>query len=607
MYISYWQFEDFPPFKGKVSVALSKTLTFFVGGNNSGKSRLAQTILRDTDLDSSFAIFDFESGDSLERHPPSSNSGLEYHDEKVVAFAQGKNLWGYLSKTKIGGSSVEVNGRFLTKIDGGLKVQSPKGTQWTNTDSISSDFNTQVNKLIAPYAVVPFRLPSVRSSLALTKDMDVKRELMSDGSNLADVCLWLQTQDKDTWSAICEALTEVVPSIGELIVKVTGKELEIVARRGRIERNLKELGSGVEQLLLVAVACESQVDHRMVIVDEPEIGIHPTAQRTLMKHLRRWAEKRQIIVVTHSATIIEPSEAHPGERVYVVRENDDAGGSVVEECDSNFWSALSELGVEPTDGFAATRILFVEGQTDVGCFETWFPDLVTKPWFRMIDLEGCKKAPTFVEAIEKLETVDSAQICAILDADEGERKSTKTIKILERRELENYFLDHPETVLEVLKKDGASESTTLGDVEEAIERAIDELKDEVIFLRARQRLAPSKDQRKAQLLQSKNGNTSHDKAELLRRVVAQRAATTDDEVAEKAWADVTAEIESSWDTERLRLVRGSSVLEQVWKHFGATAIFDKKKTGPRLASALSSPPEEIRSLVVDFVANGSRS
>ena len=111
-----------------------------------------------------------------------------------------------------------------------------------------------------------------------------------------------------------------MPLIGEIIVKVTGKELEIVARKGRIERSLKELGSGVEQLLLVAVACESQVDHRMVIIDEPEIGINPTAQRTLTKHLRRWAEKRQLIVVTHSATIIEPSEDHPDERVYVVRE-----------------------------------------------------------------------------------------------------------------------------------------------------------------------------------------------------------------------------------------------------------------------------------------------
>jgi energy-coupling factor transporter ATP-binding protein EcfA2 len=609
MYISYWQFEDFPPFKGKVSVALSKTLTFFVGGNNSGKTRLAQTILREEGPGSCSAVFDFEDSDTLGRCASSRESS--YQDEATVAVAKGfsgkdVNLWAYVTPTKLGRFGDEVNGRFMTKVGEGLTLELASGTLRSAGDLISSEFNGEVVELVQSHAVMPFCLPSVRASHVSSKELDVKRELAPDGSNLADVCLWLQTQDKHVWNAICDSLLEIVPSIGELIVKVAGTQLAIVARKGSVELNLKELGSGVEQLLLVAVACESQVGHRMVIIDEPEIGIHPTAQRTLMKHLRRWAEKRQIIVVTHSATIIEPSEAHPGERVYVVRENDDAGGSVVDECDSNFWSALSELGVEPTDGFAATRILFVEGPTEVGCFETWFPDLVTKPWFRMIDLEGCTKATTSVEAIEKLETVGSAQICAILDADEGERKSTKSIKILERRELENYFLDHPETVLEVLKKDGASGSTALGDVENAIAKAIDELKDEVIFLRARQRLAPSKNQRKAQLLQSKNGNTSHDKAELLRRVVAQRAATTDDEVAEKAWTDVTAEIESSWDTKRLELVRGSSVLEQVWKHFCANSSYDKKKTGPRLAAALSGPPKEIRNLVDDFVANGSR-
>lgn len=115
MYLSYWQFEDFPPFKGKVSIALSKTLTFFVGGNNSGKTRLAQTILSDGGPDSCLAVFDFESGDCLKRHPPSKSSGLEYHDEKVVAFGKGKSFSGYLSKMRIGASSVEVNGRFLTK------------------------------------------------------------------------------------------------------------------------------------------------------------------------------------------------------------------------------------------------------------------------------------------------------------------------------------------------------------------------------------------------------------------------------------------------------------------------------------------------------------
>ena len=406
MYLSHWQFENYPPFAKRVEIEFEQTgLTFFVGANNSGKTRLAQSL---TDLagepseDYKTAMAYSLPDDVTSR---STTNTFPCHDQSVTDWmklcAQEKHHQNRALLTEsvlpLKGSR-PLGGQFFTPIrmagvsGDGISVRTVSEGHSSSENSISQQFYDDIEHRIAILST-PFSLPASRSSSGPEKEVNATNILLPDGSNLADVCLWLQTQDRRTWERICDALTETVQSLGELIVEVTGNKLAIVARTASGTRNLKQLGAGIEQLLLVAVASESQPAGRMVMVDEPEIGIHPAAQRTLLKHLRRWAENRQIVVVTHSPTMIEPSTEQPGERFYVVRQTD-PGESTVEQCDRTFWTALNELGVDPIDGFAATRVLFVEGPTESKCFEHWFNDLHLEPWFRIIELAGCSNAGT---------------------------------------------------------------------------------------------------------------------------------------------------------------------------------------------------------------------
>jgi AAA domain, putative AbiEii toxin, Type IV TA system len=339
----------------------------------------------------------------------------------------------------------------------------------------------------------PYRLPTVRGAVVHTKAIDATPFLSADGSNLSDVCLWLLTRAIEQWRSICAAVYQIVPSIGELIVDVKGNEVALVVRGnygGAIERNIKDIGTGVEQLLLVAVACESQRDPRMVVVDEPEIGLHPASQRVLLGHLRRWAESRQIVVVTHSPTLVEPSDGHPSERTYVVRRNPANETSTVEEVTgSRLWRGLEELGVPANDVFGATRVVVVEGPSDAECMKIWFPELKSNPWCKVIDLGGSAKIVVGVDVLEKLHSFDPRKVLALLDADEGGVPGSETVRVLKRRELENYFLDQTDALISVLVGVGGASELDVS-VSVAVEEIVESFKDEVLRLRVQRKIDP---------------------------------------------------------------------------------------------------------------------
>ena len=59
--------------------------------------------------------------------------------------------------------------------------------------------------------------------------------------------------------------------------------------------NLKDLGTGVEQLLMTLVVGLMEAPPFTLIVEEPETNLHPAGQRALLGHFQRWAEDRQIM------------------------------------------------------------------------------------------------------------------------------------------------------------------------------------------------------------------------------------------------------------------------------------------------------------------------
>jgi AAA15 family ATPase/GTPase len=72
------------------------------------------------------------------------------------------------------------------------------------------------------------------------------------------------------------------------------------------DTTIAEQGSGVRSLICLIVDVLSQQQAKIVLIDEPEIGLNPSGKHGLLRFLMQQAERKQIFVATHDPTFVNP-------------------------------------------------------------------------------------------------------------------------------------------------------------------------------------------------------------------------------------------------------------------------------------------------------------
>ena len=71
-----------------------------------------------------------------------------------------------------------------------------------------------------------------------------------------------------------------------------------------VKTSLSQKGDGVKSLTTMALLCKTYAKDRIIIIDEPEVYLHPDAVRYLRNVLFELAEKNQLVISTHSPILI---------------------------------------------------------------------------------------------------------------------------------------------------------------------------------------------------------------------------------------------------------------------------------------------------------------
>lgn len=124
--------------------------------------------------------------------------------------------------------------------------------------------------------------------------------------------------------------------------------------------NLSELGSGITQFILVlANAAEKQPSY--ILIDEPELNLHPSLQLDFLTTLSSYAHKG-ILFATHSIGLARASS----DMIYSVHKTTEGNSEVIEfEAISQLSEFLGELNFSGYRELGFDKILLVEGPTDV--------------------------------------------------------------------------------------------------------------------------------------------------------------------------------------------------------------------------------------------------
>jgi hypothetical protein len=129
-------------------------------------------------------------------------------------------------------------------------------------------------------------------------------------------------------------------------------------------RRLGDFGTGYEHALLMIAATSAFPDH-LVVIEEPEVHLHPRLQRRLAAHLAS-NTRGQIILSTHSAAIIDAASG----RIFETRMLD-SRTVVREPVDTATVELLDELGYRASDILQANCIIWVEGPSDRVLVNEW--------------------------------------------------------------------------------------------------------------------------------------------------------------------------------------------------------------------------------------------
>jgi len=142
-----------------------------------------------------------------------------------------------------------------------------------------------------------------------------------------------------------------------------------------VEHPLGQTGDGILSVFRICFALFSAVEGVPIIIDEPELSLHPQAQKRLFKLICREAARRQIIIATHSPHFVDWDVLSKGAKIFRV-EKAKTGASNVYSPDPNTVEKICDCAVKDKrnrklfDYLAKELVfqssaVFVEGQEDV--------------------------------------------------------------------------------------------------------------------------------------------------------------------------------------------------------------------------------------------------
>ena len=163
--------------------------------------------------------------------------------------------------------------------------------------------------LLRQCAVYQFHDTSDDSPLKKKWELEDNNYLRSDGGNLAAVLLRLEQINLDRFESICDYIRRVLPIFDRFRIK---EDYGKVLLRWQAKGMDKTIGAHLTSdgsLRLFALATLLNLPSKMLpdvlILDEPELGLHPAAVALVGDMIKVLAEERQIIVATQSPLLVD--------------------------------------------------------------------------------------------------------------------------------------------------------------------------------------------------------------------------------------------------------------------------------------------------------------
>lgn len=169
------------------------------------------------------------------------------------------------------------------------------------------------------------------------------------------------------------------------------KQIKTMVHDGE-ETEITDKGNGLQRAIMIALiqVYSKSLDKGksrkpfFLFVDEPELYLNPQSQKILLKSLRKIAANEQVFLVTHSPYFIDWKDYANGAEVGRAKKNSDSttihtlnhttdySALIAREVDD--WQRPFILDIAAKELLFADKVLFLEGQDDIGLIKKWLTE-----------------------------------------------------------------------------------------------------------------------------------------------------------------------------------------------------------------------------------------
>ncbi len=203
--------------------------------------------------------------------------------------------------------------------------------------SPTSEIVTRVQEHLDRWRIYHFHDTGSSSPMKKMASVNDNRYLRPDASNLAAFLYFLRKKHESSYSMIRRTVQRVAPFFDDFMLEPENLNPDIIRLEWRHKGsdayfNASTLSDGTLRFMALATLFLQPEEFRpsVIIVDEPELGLHPYAITLLASMVKEASFKTQVILSTQSATLLdhfEPEDVLVAERV--------DGGTVLKRLESD--------------------------------------------------------------------------------------------------------------------------------------------------------------------------------------------------------------------------------------------------------------------------------
>ncbi|MBN3132247.1 AAA family ATPase [Pectobacterium brasiliense] len=187
-------------------------------------------------------------------------------------------------------------------------------------DPLNEDDHSRIEKYTLPamrrWRVYHFHDTSESAKVKQIHRINDNDYLREDGANLAAFLFRLQKNHTAHYQRIVKTIQMVAPFFGDFYLRPTPDnsdsiQLEWIEKDQDIPFKAHELSDGTLRFILLATVLLQPETYMpsAIIIDEPELGLHPYAINVLAALIRSASEQHQLIVSTQSVELVNEFEA----------------------------------------------------------------------------------------------------------------------------------------------------------------------------------------------------------------------------------------------------------------------------------------------------------